>query len=271
MARYIYVPISNKFTLGLTECEDYLLLDAYLYIIEKQQLRSQSVIRTLEYYYIQNGGTVNTGDLVKFNALLRISGRKPLIFISGFTNPYVMIRGHEKAMERNVIIERLKSLSSEDRKTLIAGKHLEAKSLTKSSVDIPDMSEETTELSVIEISRRRAALVQAQKHFTDEKTELNPLEISRRREALAQAQKHFTDETQTMTLPTEIDSIEQPDYETEPVERSDYETEILQKIDDLKRELLEFKTIFCSIFKTPGLTKTKGGGKKTAKKTSEVS
>ena len=96
MAKYIHIPNVNMFTYALDECEDHIVLDAYLDIIESGMFKNSKHLKVFEYYHIQEGGTLNDNVLLQLNGYLRQLGRRSLAFVNGHTTNYAHIRGQDR-------------------------------------------------------------------------------------------------------------------------------------------------------------------------------
>lgn len=88
MAKYILIPNQDMFTYALDECEDYVVLDAYLSIKESGRYGNEKNIKIFEYYHIEEGGTLNDNILMSVNGYLRNIGKKQLLFVNGHTTAY---------------------------------------------------------------------------------------------------------------------------------------------------------------------------------------
>lgn len=164
MAKYIYVPSKDMWTYALDECEDYLVLDGYLHIKESSKFKAARHLTVFEYYHLQEGGTLNDNILLQLNGSLRQLGRPSLAFVNGHTTSYAHLRGQDKILRRQKVMEHLRSLPAAARMDLIARKTAEASHLPERDADLPDRAPATSGgFSRAEAERRRTALANAQK------------------------------------------------------------------------------------------------------------
>jgi len=122
MAKFIWVEAVGIFTYALDECEDYLLLDAYLHLRDSGKFAGLKTLRIFEFYHLQEGGTLNDNILMQINGCLRQIGHNPLVFVNGHTTAYAHLRGQDKVIRRAEILARLRALPAADRATLLAVK-----------------------------------------------------------------------------------------------------------------------------------------------------
>jgi hypothetical protein len=164
MAKYINVPALGMFTYALDESEDYLVLDAYLHIRDSGKFKKAKHINVFEYYHLQEGGTLNDNILMQLNSSLRQLGRPSLVFVNGHTTNFAALRGQEKVLRRQTMLEHIRSLGPPQRADLIAQKEAEAARLPERNVDLPNRAPPSSGgLSRVETERRRIALANAQK------------------------------------------------------------------------------------------------------------
>jgi hypothetical protein len=164
MAKYIEVPSLGMFTYLLDECEDYLVLDAYLHIQDSHKFDTAKHVKIFEFYHLQEGGTLNDNILLRLNGCLRQLGRPSLIFVNGHTTNYAGLRGQDKILRRQAILDQLRSLTTRQREDLIAKKEAEATRLPERNPDfaVRPPTLPAGGLSRTEIEKRRAALAEAQ-------------------------------------------------------------------------------------------------------------
>ncbi len=165
MAKYILIERLNMFTYALDECEDYLVLDAYLSARDSGKFVNEKHLKVFEYYHMQDGATLNDNILLRLNGYLRLLGRRPLTFVNGHTTSYAALRGQDKVLRRQNMLERLSSLTPEARADFISKKEVEASRLPERKSDLPTRAPQQAigELSRSEIERRRTALASAQR------------------------------------------------------------------------------------------------------------
>ena len=79
------MPSLRMFTYALDECEDYLVLDAYLRIKESGGFAQSKLLKTFEWYHLQEGGTLNDNILlqIKEGLIMCCSVRNPCIGTMG--------------------------------------------------------------------------------------------------------------------------------------------------------------------------------------------
>ncbi len=152
------------FTYALDECEDYLVLDSYLHIQESGKFKKARHINLFEYYHLGEGGTLNDNILVQLNSSLRQLGRPSLAFVNGHTTSFAALRGQEKVVRREAILDQIRSLDPAQRADLHARKKDEAARLPERNADLPKRAPPgSMGLSRAETERRRAAVANAQK------------------------------------------------------------------------------------------------------------
>ena len=164
MAKYIHVPQLGMFTYALDECEDCLVLDAYLRIKNSGKFNNARHIKIFEYYHLQEGGMLNDNILMQLNSSLRQLGYKSLQFVNGHTTNFAALRGQDKVLRREAILEHIHSLTSVQRADFIARKEEEAARLPERSSDMPHRPPAPTGgLSREEMERRRTAVRNSQR------------------------------------------------------------------------------------------------------------
>jgi len=126
MAKYVWVETVGMFTYALDECEDYLVLDAYLKIIESGVSAQVKTIKIFEYYHFQEGGMLNDNILMQLNGFLMRMDLPTLFFVNGHTTAYAHMRGQEKTARRASMLAYLRSLTKAHRTDFIAKKQFEA-------------------------------------------------------------------------------------------------------------------------------------------------
>jgi hypothetical protein len=173
MAKYNWLEASGMFTYALDECEDYLVLDAYLRIKDSQKFEDNRNLKIFEFYHLHEGSTLNDNILLHINSFLRRLGIAPIMFVNGHTTNFSFIRGEDKIQLRQSILDLLSQLPTAERDELIARKLYEAKRLAVRKME--SASEYPTnghKLSPAEVERRREALSKARTNDTRPKTEL---------------------------------------------------------------------------------------------------
>ncbi|MCG3775990.1 MAG: hypothetical protein JW395_2839 [Nitrospira sp.] len=232
MAKYINVPSLGMFTYALDECEDYLVLDAYLYIRESGRFEKTKHINVFEYYHLQEGGTLNDNILMQLNGCLRNLGRPSLAFVNGHTTNFAALRGQEKVLRRQTMLDHIHSLHPAQRADLIAQKETEAARLPERNADLPNRAPPSSGgLSRAETERRRVALASAQR-----------AEVSRDIQAEnGPAQAPVTAATT---------STNEPDGEFIPESTmQDNVVELITEMHDLRTEVASLKMMLQTIFK----------------------
>ena len=239
MAKYILIERLNMFTYALDECEGYLVLDAYLSARDSGRFRNEKHLKVFEYYHMQDGATLNDNILLRLNGYLRLLGRRPLTFVNGHTTTYAALRGQDKVLRRQNMLERLSSLTPESRSDFISKKELEASRLPERKSDLPNRAPTQTvgELSRSEIERRRTALASAQK--ADARFEM-PSVSGRMPPASMPA---------SSSIPHAANA---PDNDREFVPESTVEdnvVELIAEMQELRNEVASLKSMLQAIFK----------------------
>jgi hypothetical protein len=230
MAKYIRVPSNGMFTYALDECEDYLVLDAYLHITESGKLKGAKTINIFEFYHLQEAGTLNDNILVQLNGYLRQLGRPYLTFVNGHTTNFAALRGQEKVLRRQAILEQLRSLEPQQRADLIARKEAEAARLPERSGDVPLRTPEPIGgLSRTETERRRTALAKSHK------------------EDAARGRRAPAGQTPTLPVTTAVDDSDNEFVPESTVQ--DNVVELITEMRDLRKEVASMRTMFQAIFK----------------------
>lgn len=145
MAKYIRVQNLGMYTYALDECEDYIVLDAYLQIIESGRFAAAKHIKVFERYHLEDGGTLNDNILLQINSSLRQFGRPPLIFVNGHTTNYAWIRGQDKKVLREKILDHLRSLDPKARADLVARKESDASRLPERDANFSSRASATSD------------------------------------------------------------------------------------------------------------------------------
>jgi hypothetical protein len=224
MAKYIYVPSRDMWTYALDECEDYLLLDGYLHIIESGRFKAAKHVTVFEYYHLQEGGTLNDNILLQLNGSLGQLGRPSLAFVNGHTTSYAHLRGQDKILRRQKVLEHLRSLNPAARMDLIARKVAEASRLPERDADLPNRAPTISgSFSRAEMERRRTALANAQK------PEARP------------------DASKPMPMPVES-TLDDQEFVPESTTQ-DNVVELIAEMHGLRREVAALKSMLQSIFK----------------------
>ena len=224
------------FTYALDECEDYLVLDAYLAITESGRYRNEKHIKVFEYYHMQDGATLNDNILLRLNGYLRNLGRSPLVFVNGHTTNYAGLRGNDKIMLRQKMLEHLRSLPLGAREDFIAKKEFEAARLPERNPDFQSRPLPTAgDLSRTEVERRRSAVANAQKSDARQ----------------VQGGKGRTSASTPVAI-TATPSGNQNDQDREFVPEStmqDNVVELIAEMHDLRTEVAALKSMLQKIFK----------------------
>jgi hypothetical protein len=232
MAKYIDVPSLGMFTYALDECEDYLVLDAYLHIRDSGKFQKAKYLKVFEFYHLGEGGTLNDNILMQLNASLRSLGRPSLVFVNGHTTNFAALRGQEKATRRQGILDHIGSLSPAQRADLVAKKEAEASRLPERGGELPSRAPtDAGGLSRAETERRRTALSNAQKaDAAREPVKASAIPLS----------------TTASPLPTVTET------EREFVPEStvqDNVVELITEMNDLKTEVASLKAMLQTIFR----------------------
>jgi hypothetical protein len=232
MAKYIDVPAKGMFTYALDECEDYVLLNAYLRIVESGKFKQSKYVKVFEYYHLQEGGTLNDNILMQINGSLRLLGRPSLAFVNGHTTNYASLRGQEKVARRQEILDQLCSLDAAERTALVARKETEAAKLPERNYAIQHRPIAAPGgLSRAETELRRAALANAQKKEAGQQT--------------PGSQTPFPPST---SLAGQVN----PEPERESVPEStiqDNVVELIAEMHDLRSDVASLKAMLQAIFK----------------------
>ena len=231
MAKYIDVPSLGMFTYALDECEDYLVLDAYLHIKNSGKANKLKYIKVFEFYHLGEGGTLNDNILMQLNASLRALGRPALVFVNGHTTNFAALRGQDKAARRQQILDHLGSLPPSQRVELIARKAAEASRLPERSGELPSRApSDAGGLSRAETERRRQALANAQKADA--------------------ARVTVTGFAQPQAPAPSPPAVTEPEREFVPESTvQDNVVELITEMNDLKAEVAALKAILQSIFR----------------------
>ncbi|HXP98019.1 MAG TPA: hypothetical protein VN809_14990 [Telmatospirillum sp.] len=163
MAKYIYVEKHRFFTYALDECEDYVIIDAYLRIKESGNFNTTIGMNKFERYHLADGATLNDTILLKFNDFMRVLGYKPVLFVNGHSTSYSMLRGHDKIVRREAMIERLRGMTPAERDDFIDRKRAEAAALPERATESAQPVSDEKMLRREEIERRRAAVAASQR------------------------------------------------------------------------------------------------------------
>ena len=228
MAKYIEVPSLGMFTYALDDCEDYLVINAYLHIKDSGKFEKAKHLKIFEFYHLQEGGTLNDNILLQLNGSLRQLGRPSLVFVNGHTTNFAALRGQEKVVRRQAILDHIRSLDPIQREELVARKEAEASRLPERNADLP-------------------------KHAPSNSGILTRKEVERRRIALASAQK--ADARGDMSVSNERvlePAIAAGDFDREFVPEStvqDNVVELITEMQDLRTEVASLKEMLQTIFR----------------------
>ena len=239
MAKYILIERLNMFTYALDECEDYLVLDAYLSARDCGRFSNEKHLKVFEYYHMQDGATLNDNILLRINGYLRLLGRRPLTFVNGHTTSYAALRGQDKVLRRQNMLERLSSLSPEARADFISKKEVEASRLPERKADLPNRAptQSIGELSRSEIERRRSALASAQK--TDARYDNNTIS----------GRMSPTSMPASVSI-THAGNVADNDREFVPESTvEDNVVELIAEMQELRNEVASLKSMLQAIFK----------------------
>lgn len=232
MAKYINIPNLNMFTYALDECEDYLVLDAYLAIMESGRFLNEKHVKVFEYYHMQDGATLNDNILLRLNGYIRNLGKRPLVFVNGHTTNFAALRGDEKVMRRQKMLDYLRSLPMGAREDFIARKELEASRLPERNPDLPSRPPPTTgDLSRAEVERRRSAVSNAQR------TDAKQVSIGQGKTS-----------TSTTTSTQGNGNEQERDFVPESTIQ-DNVVELIAEMHDLRTEVASLKAMLQTIFK----------------------
>ncbi len=237
MAKYIVVKEINMMTYALDECEDYLVINAYLQIVGSGKFKEDKHIKLFEYYHLQNGGTLNDNILLRMNGYLRTLGIEALVFVNGHTTNFAAIRGSDKIQRRQNILEQLKLMPDEARADLIARKEIEASLLPERNPEYATSAPKNPgHLLRSEQDKRRAAVAESQR---------NDAKIGRPLHNILEAAR----------LPIALKSRMQADQDAEDAEfvpestTQDNVVELVSEMHNLRAEVAALKTILQSVFK----------------------
>ncbi len=164
MAKFIWIDPRQMWSYALDFPEDYLVINAYWNIKQSGKFEASRTIKTFEYYHLKEGGTLNDQVLLQINDYLRQLGLPLIQFVNGHTTSYAAMRGQEKILARQNILQQLQALSDDQREALITKKENEAALLPERNPDLPVYRPAVVEgdLQRPEIERRRQALALAQ-------------------------------------------------------------------------------------------------------------
>ena len=230
MAKYIYVEQIKMFTYALDECEDYLVMDAYLDLKNSGLFTNEMTLKKFEYYHLQEGATLNDNIMMQMNGLLRRIEQQTLpVFVNGHTTVYAHMRGYEKAQRREQMLARLKDMSPERREDFISLQRSMAELLPerKPAAPMPLQNADPALERAAETERRRAALV--------------------RQRTVEQLVKPV--------VPVVADGLP-PNEDDEPFvlesTMQDNVVEVLSEMKELRNEVATLKAMLSSIFRAAG-------------------
>jgi len=236
MAKYIMIQNQGMFTYSLDECEDYLVLDAFLAIKESGRYANEKNIKRFEYYHIEEGGTLNDNILMSLNGYLRNIGKKQLLFVNGHTTAYAHLRGADKVKRREKMLEYLRSITPEARDSFISKKEAEAAGLPERDPEHCIRPTPTPgELSRNEIERRRAAVANAQK-------------ADARQAQVGKQKLSASPPVSTTAIEQEKTGDQEPEFVPESTVQ-DNVVELIMEMHDLKKEVASLKAMLQNIFK----------------------
>ena len=236
MAKYINIPNLNMFTYALDECEDYLVLDSYLAIVESGRFKNEKHIKVFEYYHMQDGATLNDNILLRLNGYLRNLGKKPIVFVNGHTTNFAALRGDEKIMRRQRMLDYLRSMTMGAREDFIARKETEAARLPERNPDLTNRPPPTIgDLSRTEVERRRAAVANAQK------SDAKQVQVG-------QGKKAGSTPVSITATPPENTNDQERDFVPESTIQ-DNVVELISEMHDLRTEVASLKAMLQNIFK----------------------
>lgn len=115
---------------ALEECEDVLIIDAYLEIKDRlakraglrltaDQLGMQRLVAELDQHYFGKGNGIADKTLIKINNILGALYLEKIELINGHSTDYSLMRGVEKAERRRKIRENLKTISEQEREEMV--------------------------------------------------------------------------------------------------------------------------------------------------------
>lgn len=115
---------------ALEECEDVLVIDAYLEIRDRlakrgglrpsaDQLGMQRLVAELDQHYFGKGNGIADKTLIKINNILGSLYLEKIELINGHSTDYSLMRGPEKAERRRGIRESLKSIGEDERADMV--------------------------------------------------------------------------------------------------------------------------------------------------------
>ena len=232
MAKYIEVQSHGIFTYALDECEDYLVLDSYLHIQESGKFKKAKHINLFEYYHLGEGGTLNDNILMQLNGSLRQLGRPSLVFVNGHTTNFAALRGQEKVVRRQAMLDHIRSLDPAQRADLRAKQEAKAASLPERNADLSNHAPPSSMgLSRAETERRRAALAKVQKAEAGRDIPIGngPVQAS---------------------ITAAVTGMNEPDGTFIPESTmQDNVVELITEMHDLRTEVASFKAMLQTIFK----------------------
>jgi len=236
MAKYIMIHDLNMFTYALDECEDYLVIDGYIQIIDSGRFSGEKHLKVFEYYHMQDGGTLNDNILLRINGYLRRLGIEPLAFVNGHTTNYAGLRGFDKVHRRQGILDQLRALPHEMRADLVARKKIEASLLPERNHDYPTRAPVLQgQLSRDEQERRRMAVANAQR--------------AEARRSAPPANTHVPTQT-PRTNDANPEGTNDADREFVPESTmQDNMVELLTEMQDLRTEVASLKAMLQTIFR----------------------
>jgi creatinine amidohydrolase/Fe(II)-dependent formamide hydrolase-like protein len=233
LAKFIWVEPVGIFTYALDECEDYLVLDAYLHIRDSGKFDKAKHISAFEFYHLEKAGTLNDNILLQLNSSLRQLGRPYLKFVNGHTTNHAALRGADKVARRQAILDQLRSLAPKQREELIAKKEAEANRLPERSGEVPLRAPEPVGgLNRNEIEKRGGAL--AKSHKSD-------------------AGRAKPSGVEAVAVPAVAGNGEADSQFVPESTVQDNVVELITEMRDLRAEVASLKTIMQTVFNLKGL------------------
>jgi len=175
MAKYHYFFNNTRPTYALHECEDYLVLDAWLQI-KRYGLSNDPKLSNFKDKYLASGKMLADSDYNLIFSRVENNNKEhllPLEFIDGHSSTYSMTKDEAKATLRKSMLENLSSMTPDRRHAFLVQQRLKADMLepqeTPTTSPFAEPPQPTSKFTSEEIKRRNLALQAAQAQKDEEK------------------------------------------------------------------------------------------------------
>lgn len=109
---------------GTTRAEDFLIIDSYLKVLKFVAKADTNWIK-LEENFFRLGNTISDQSIIHLNSHLKRKGFDQIILTEGHSDSYSLIRGTDKANEREKIKRQLEDLSEAEREVVMMQRRTE--------------------------------------------------------------------------------------------------------------------------------------------------